>query len=323
VQTLEREEEPTENMMTTKRKNRKRKRNRQLNSSKTKEGVAGEVGWQFEIKMAAHIGLLGLKENENFKLYSNFENSGNFDDIVYETDNRSYRLQLKHSSIPNTQILHWDEMKKILLKCLESYSHIKESEKEKFDKMNFIIYTNRELAKGLSEHERKELEPGIFFATCDNKIFNFIPDNDTNTDVYTRLTDLLEESKKDMVKEFLNRLIIATGQKGNSELDKLIPKEIKNQDPIQDDEAEDKAIGQKGHFEKDELIPKEIKNQDAIQGDEAQYNSIFHHFKNPLENWWRNTKGEAMTPEILRNWLQRAMTRHFTPLLQIFIRVAP
>jgi hypothetical protein len=295
-------------MTTTEQKNRKRKRNRQLSSSKTKEGVAGEVGWQFEIKMAAHIGLLGLNEDKNFKLYSNFENSGNFDDIVYEGDNSSYRLQLKHSSSPNTQILKWRDLKIILLKCLESYSHIKVSmalEKEKFDKMNFIIYTNRELAKELSEHKRKKLEPRMFFATCDDKVFNFIPDNDTNIDVYKRLENLVEESKKDMVKEFLNKLVMATGQKGHCEMDKLIPEEIKNQDPIQDDEL-------------DKLIPKEIKNQDATEGDKAQYNSIFHHFKTLLENWWRNTKGEAMAPGILRNWLQRAKTEHFIPTVTSF-----
>jgi hypothetical protein len=55
-------------------------------------------------------------KGENFKLSSNIEDSGNFDDNMYTSDDRSYFLELKHSSNPNTPILKKTELKEILTK---------------------------------------------------------------------------------------------------------------------------------------------------------------------------------------------------------------
>jgi hypothetical protein len=111
-------------------------------------------------------------------------------------------------------------------------------EKEKFDKLKFIIYTNRDLAKNLPEHKKEKSELDIFFATCDDNVFNLTPDENKSTDIHTLLEDSVKESKKHIVSEFLNKLIMAKGQKGHQELDELIPKEIRNQDAIQGEDAE-------------------------------------------------------------------------------------
>ena len=54
--------------------------------SQRQRGVAREGGFQFEIKMAAIIGLRGLGKRHDFELYSNIEEAGNFDDLVYKGD---------------------------------------------------------------------------------------------------------------------------------------------------------------------------------------------------------------------------------------------
>jgi len=52
-------------------------------STTTTRAVASEGGFQFEIKMAAVIGLHGLKQVNDFKLSSNIKDAGNLDDLVY------------------------------------------------------------------------------------------------------------------------------------------------------------------------------------------------------------------------------------------------
>jgi hypothetical protein len=233
-----------------------------------------------------------LNRGEKFKLPSNIKHSGNFDDVVYKADDREYLMQLKHSCIPEAHILRKGELKFLLSESFKSYCYIKNERAlkgETIDNSEFIIYTNRDLTEKLSKHEKEKPELDIFFTTCKDKVFKFKPDGNKNIDVYTLLLGNSEEkseSEKDMVSEFLKKLIMATGQKG--------------------------------HFELDELIPNEIRIQDAIQGEEAEYKPIFHHFKTLLENWWRNTQREDMIPEILRNWLQRAKTEHFAPTVTSF-----
>jgi hypothetical protein len=51
-------------------------------------GSVKDGGHQFEMKMAALIGLRGLQRGDNFELSSNIENAGNFDDLVYTAGGR-------------------------------------------------------------------------------------------------------------------------------------------------------------------------------------------------------------------------------------------
>jgi len=71
--------------------------NTQPKSSKTIGAVPGEGGYLFEMNMAAIAGLRGMQRADNFKLSSNTEGNGNFDDLVYREGGRRYYLQLKHS----------------------------------------------------------------------------------------------------------------------------------------------------------------------------------------------------------------------------------
>jgi hypothetical protein len=128
----------------------------------------------------------------------------------------------------------------------------------------------------------------VFKTSAKGEIFKFLRYKDTKIDVYSGVEKLVRESKGfgglrvseqkskvSMVSEFLKKLIMVTGQKGQLKLDKVIYKEIKNGDEIK--------VGRK------------------------VYDQVLLNFKRRLEEWWRNRK-ENVTPEVLRNWLQEAKT---------------
>ena len=273
--------------------------NKQPSSSKNNGAAAGEGGFLFEMNMVAVIGLRGMQKDKNFELSSNIEDVGNFDDLLYVGGDRRYYLQLKHSDIADKN-LERKEMKELLQKCFESYCKIKSGEALKkitADNMKFIIYTNRKLDPKLSWCKEEQKGDDIFFKTCDNGIFTFIRDNTGGrNDVHTLLENPVKKGKNDkgskdpglkppvdMINEFLNKLIMVTGQKGNLELDAV--------------------------------IAEEIKNKDTIKLDDKQCMSILYHFKTPLGTWWRSRKRGVLKFQDLRNWLQRAETEHFAPFV--------
>ena len=253
----------------------------------TKRAIAIEGGFQFEIKMAALIGLRGLYKGDDFELSSNIQGAGNFDDIMYKAGDRRYFLQLKHSDVGSC--LEVDELTELLTKCFHSYCDIRKDFPDDPIKSEFIIYTNRELGKALSLHKKKKTHVDIFFKTCESKVFIFSPDNNENPDVYTLLRNSVEESKKDKVSDFLNKLIMATGQKGHREIDTV--------------------------------IVNELKANDNCQGNTVQYRTILHHFKTRVENWWRKQKTEIMTPKMLEFFLQKAKTEYFTPSINCLYQI--
>ena len=235
--------------------------------------------------MAAIIGLRGKKRGDNFELSTNVTGSGNFDDIIYTTNGRRYFLKLKYAHNPGTIKLMLSQLKPLLIACYETY--ISKTDRDQWE---FIIYTNQHLGSRLLEYKSVESDADTIFKTSDKgKIYKFTPDGDKNNDVHTlleeemtkskeykRLSDQEKEPQHKRIGEFLNKLIIITGQKDQRELD--------------------------------DLIAEEIENQDAIQVDCQQYKSVLQNFKTPLRNWWRSKRRESMTPEILTNWLQRAKT---------------
>jgi hypothetical protein len=285
VQTFEEEEEPTENMTSLPVQNS----NTKSETGRTTGGVPGELGYQFEIKMAALISLRALNKNEKFELSSNIQGAGKFDDIMYKTDDRRYFLQLKHSDVDKH--LEVDELINLLTGWFRSYCKISEVYKEdKTCTSEFIIYTNRNLEADLSQHNKKDPEVDVFFKTCESKVFIFTPDKNKDRDVYTLLENSVKRNEKHMVSKFLNKLIMATGQKGYREIDAL--------------------------------IIKEIRNQDTFIGNRVGYNTILHHFKTLIENWWRKKKTEPMTPKMLKTWLQRAKAGYFTPSINCLYRLS-
>ncbi|GFG38704.1 hypothetical protein Cfor_00322 [Coptotermes formosanus] len=261
------------------------KRQRTTDSQTNRTGGAHDGGQQFEIKMAAVIGLRGMQMGDNFELATNVKDAGNFDDLVYTTNGRRYCLQLKHTENPSAYKLEPSELAKLLHQCFKKYLNIQDRDKSKF-----IIFTNKRLGPKLSDHNRQKASDGTVekvFETCDKgEIFNFIRDNNTDIDVYTRVEKLLKEStefcnlrsseqkaKLNMITEFLNKLIMVTGQKGEAQLDDVIIEEIRKYDAVKD-------------------VPE-------------MHETELPHFKKLLKSWWRNRK-QKMTPEILKNWLQQA-----------------
>jgi hypothetical protein len=105
------------------------KKQRTTDPQTNKRGGAHDTGQQFEIKMAAVIGLRGLDGGGSFELDTNVPDAGNFDDLVYEEDGRRYYLQLKHTENPDEYPLQPTELVELLHKCFESYYKIKDKDK--------------------------------------------------------------------------------------------------------------------------------------------------------------------------------------------------
>jgi hypothetical protein len=267
------------------------KRQQKIQKLPNRSGVAHDGGQQFEIKMAAVIGLRGVARGDDFQLSTNKAGSGNFDDLVYTTGTRRYLLQLKHADNPDTTKLAHLELVPLLHQCFESYySLIQGPNFKQLERSEFIIYTNKQLGPNLLKHNRQHRVTDVIFKTCDTgEIFNFTPDDNKEIDVYTLVKKLVKESKefsylspperKDKLKtvsKFFKKLIMASGQKG--------------QNGIED------------------VLIEEIRKFDAVTVDPKEYQTELLHFKTPLESWWRN-KHVKMTPETLRMGLQVARTK--------------
>jgi len=264
------------------------KRQRTTDPQTNRTGGAHDGGQQFEIKLAAVIGLRGMKRGDDFELATNVKDAGNFDDLFYTANGRRYFLQLKHTENPDTTHLQPKDLVELLHKCFESYYEIEDK-----DKSEFIIYTNKRLGRMLSSHERNDTADNtvesVFKTSKKGEIFNFTRDNNKKIDVYSGVEKLVKGSKQfgdlsiseqnnkfSMITEFLEKLIMVIGQKGQLKLDKVIYKEIKKGNEIK--------------------VGREV------------YGQVIRYFKMRLEIWWRN-KNEKMTPETLRNWLQEAKTK--------------
>jgi hypothetical protein len=113
-------------------------------------------GLQFEMKMAAVIGLRRMERGDNFELATNVKYAGNFHDLVYRAEGRYYFLQLKHTHNPGTNKLEHSELVSLLHKCFESYCRIiqqPEFTNIPHDRLQFIIYTNQHLGPTLFRHK--------------------------------------------------------------------------------------------------------------------------------------------------------------------------
>ena len=244
-------------------------------------------GHQFEIKMVAVIGLRGLQRGDAFELFCNREDAGNFDDIVYSAGGRRFFVQLKHADSPEKKKLTKGDLVTLLKKCFKSYCDIKHGDNFRdipLDKSQFIIYTNKELTPALLKHKRRQSKVDIFFKTCEKgEIFSFSPDENKQIDVYTLLENEVEKGQefpgscdRETVSEFLNKLIMVTGQKGQRELDAV--------------------------------IDEEIRIHDVARVDNEVYKTELLEFKTQVEIWCRG-KNEKMTEIEFRNWLQEATTK--------------
>lgn len=181
----------------------------------------------------------------------------------------------------------------LLQKCFKSYRDIKrggEFGNIPVDKTEFMIYTNRKLDPKLSQHQAKQTRVDVFFKTCDNEIFNFIPGKTKQKDVYTLLEVAVVRSKdchrsdvREMVSEFCSKVIMATSQKHK--------------------------------FQLDDEIRKEIEEYDACNAACEIYKAELLYFKARVQTWLKN-KREGMTAEMFRNWLQEVKTEAYAQVVR-------
>jgi hypothetical protein len=238
--------------------------------------------------MAAVIGLRGMQRGDDFELATNVKGAGIFGNLVYTTNGRRYFLRLKHTDTPGTNKLRETELALILHKGFEGYKSMADTAW-----LKFIIYTNKEPGwRSTLLDLQIEAEVNTIFKTSDEgNIFKFNLNKEEKPDRSTGSRKSSSERKKSFnlgdpdeeMKDFLNKLIIFTGQKDQWELD--------------------------------DLIAEEIRNHDANKFYKPDYKSILHHFKTSLETWWRNKERKIMTPALLNMWLERAKTEYHSSLV--------
>jgi len=188
-----------------------------------KSGGAHDEGRQFLFKMAAVIGIRGMKWGSDFQLSTNQEGCGNFDDLVYTTNTRRYFLHLKHIDNPDTTYPQPQDTVELLHKCFDSYFSIIQDPTFKdipLESSEFIIYTNQQLGSKCLKPSRQLREIDVIFKTCDTgQIFNFTPGENKEIDVYKLGEDLMKKStefgdlspterevKLKMISEFLKKI---------------------------------------------------------------------------------------------------------------------
>ncbi|GFG29881.1 hypothetical protein Cfor_11745, partial [Coptotermes formosanus] len=263
------------------------KRQRTTDPQTKSTGGAYDVGQQFKIKMAAVIGLRGMQMGDNFELATNVKDASNFDDLVYTTNGRRYCLQLKHTENPDTTKFQPKELLELLHKCFETYYT-----SEGRDKTEFIIYTNKRLGWKLLGHNRKDrvvhVVERMFKTSGNGEIFKFFRDENAKVDIHSGVEVLVKKSKG------FRRLSLSEQKRKVNTVNQFLKKLVM-------------ATGQKGQLELDEVIYKEIENGDEIKVGPKVYDQVLLNFKRRLEEWWRN-RNENVTPEVLRNWLQEAKT---------------
>ena len=266
--------------------------NRHLNSCKKNTERPQESVQQLEIQMAAVIALRGMQRGDNFQLSYKGTQASNFYGIVYTTNSRQYFLHLEHIN-PSTYQLTKSALEPLLHRCFESYFNIIQDPIFKDippESSEFIIYTNQQLEPKCLQPNRQQRETDEIFKTCDEgEIFTFTPDENKDIELYTLVEKMVKEStefghlspqerefKLKMISEFLRKLIMVTGQKGQRELD--------------------------------DVITEEIRQHDAVKVGPEMYNMESNYFKTLLETCFRN-KTESVTDETTRNCLQEAKTR--------------
>ncbi|CAG9815875.1 unnamed protein product [Phaedon cochleariae] len=108
---------------------------------------SGREGSSYQIKLLALIALEGLNHDGNWKEFTEYNDAGDFNDIVYlsENKNSSFAIQCKHKrDKKKTKISKNDLVKKgdfYLPKYFKSFQEMKNKWK-KFDEMIFVICSN-------------------------------------------------------------------------------------------------------------------------------------------------------------------------------------
>ncbi|XP_069687355.1 uncharacterized protein [Periplaneta americana] len=143
-----------------------------MNHFQKRDGTADGAGQRFEVKILAFLFLRGLNMCRNFRMASNMNHCGAFDDVIFQhkRDNmwETSFLQLKHKkkSVQSMEIFAESRSAFNLMKYLQSYHIIKQqfSAANKnhpvfggnFEHCTFLLYTNSVFST------KRELHHGCF-----------------------------------------------------------------------------------------------------------------------------------------------------------------
>ncbi|XP_069687367.1 uncharacterized protein [Periplaneta americana] len=143
-----------------------------INLFEKRGGTADGAGQKFEVKTLAFLFLRGLNMCQNFRIASNMNHCGAFDDVIFQHKRddvwETSFLQLKHKkkSVQSMEIFAESRSAFDLMKYLQSYHIIKQqfsvaNEKHPvfggdFEHCTFLLYTNSVF------NTKRELQHGRF-----------------------------------------------------------------------------------------------------------------------------------------------------------------
>jgi septum formation topological specificity factor MinE len=191
------------------------------------------VGSEYEVLIPAYFALkLNTEDIEDFKIQSNVENVGKFDDVVIDvTKNKtevSFAIQLKHKENKSKQLLPaYLQAKKSdfsLKKYCESFKGLSDVNKQR----QFILYTNAEFDSERTAEVTKFTM--IQDDRCDGKIFFDTSSDEKNVyrfEVNDKTPQDGEITKQDY-DTFFSRFRLFVCQKNFEDLEQAMVKNLQN-----------------------------------------------------------------------------------------------
>ncbi|XP_069687365.1 uncharacterized protein [Periplaneta americana] len=177
-----------------------------MNHFLKRDGTADGAGQRFEVKILAFLFLRGLNMCRNFRMASNMNHCGAFDDVIFQhkRDNvwQTSFLQLKHKkkSVQSMEIFAKSRSAFDLIKYLQSYHTIKQQFSAAnskhpvfggdFEHCTFSLYTNSVFSTKRELHHGQFLKDDIHNSGGSNGyVFSFSENNEEDEFVMSLLKD--------------------------------------------------------------------------------------------------------------------------------------
>ncbi|KAJ9586954.1 hypothetical protein L9F63_019445 [Diploptera punctata] len=263
------------------------------------KGFANMTGELYEVKLIALLFLRAVNNGLDFKMASNMQAAGCFDDIVFNIGQQTIFLQLKHKEKSNT-VIKWSQFIRHkdfnLPKYLKSYLVTKQQWQHnedlklcgKFEEAKFVIFTNTKVNDNLvNESASTELLNVVSTGgklVCFTELFKNLQNykqtlNDAvNSNNFTVSSDLIQ-----IIQHLSNKDIKC--QPSSKKLSKL----LNDLEYLGDLSSYDEFVKQLFFYTEqvpekdlDNLIRHEI---ELVCGTDKMYNT----FMTGIQDWWRNS----------------------------------
>ncbi|XP_069687360.1 uncharacterized protein [Periplaneta americana] len=185
-----------------------------MNCFEKRDGATDGAGQKFEVKILAFLFLRGLNKCQNFRIASNMNHCGVFDDVIFQhRQNNVWEtsfLQLKHKkkSVQSMEIFTGSKSAFDLIKYLQSYHTIKQhfsaaNRKNPvfggdFEHCTFLLYTNSVFKTKRALHHGCFLKDDIHNSGGSNGYVFSFSENNEEDELVTSLLNEYEYCKQSL-----------------------------------------------------------------------------------------------------------------------------